>query len=205
MPSYKGGGYGCTGTIVANDGSGVAADYRLANNRTITATGTGASTGYGIFTNSGTIRSTGGTGVSHYGSGVSTNSGTISSAAVGNATLLNGATGRITGVITSNGGRAIIANARLIVGAVDRTPPPEYYDSSDDIFVDNGGSVTGAILLGGGDDQLIVDLDNGSSRPLAGAAGGVDAGAGWDTIRYRATADASAALALPQRVRGIGL
>ena len=209
-----------SGTITANGGSGVTVSSAMTNSGSIRSTGAiGAYLqGYAVSTNSGTISGgtsgvvqlsgsftnggtiTGGSSGVAISGGRLTNSGIIiggtSGATVGGGTLLNEVSGRITGGIKSSGGRAIIANAGQIAGAVDLTPPPGYYDGSDDIFVDNGGSVTGAILLGGGDDHLIVDLDSPASRPLAGAAGGVDAGAGHDTIRYRVKADASAALAL---------
>lgn len=210
-----------SGTIIANGGSGVTISSALTNSGSIRSTGAigaylqgyavstnsgtiaGGTTGVvqwsGSFTNSGTI--TGGSSGVAISGGRLTNSGTIiggaSGATVSGGILLNDASGRITGGIKSSGGRATIANAGQITGTVDLTPPSGYYDGSDDIFIDNGGSVTGAILLGGGDDQLIVDLDSAATRPLAGAAGGVDAGAGRDTIRYRVKADASAALALP--------
>jgi hypothetical protein len=210
-----------SGTITANGGSGVIVSSALTNSGSIRSTGAigaylqgyavsinsgtiaGATTGLaqwsGIFNNSGVI--TGGTSGVTLSGGQLTNNGTIiggtNGAAISGGSLLNGASGRIFNGVISSGGRAIIANVGQIIGAVNLTPPPSYYDSSDDIFVDNGGSVTGAILLGGGDDQLIVDLDSAASRSLAGAAGGVDAGAGRDTIRYRVKADASTTLVLP--------
>jgi uncharacterized protein with beta-barrel porin domain len=210
-----------SGSITANGGSGVTVSSALSNSGSIRSTGAiGAYLqGYAVSTNSGTIAGgatglvqwsgtfnnsgviTGGTNGITLSGGRLTNTGTITGgtngAAISGGTLLNGATGRIINGITSSGGLAIIANAGQIIGAVNLTPPPGFYDGSDDIFVDNGGNVTGAILLGGGDDQLIVDLDSPASRPLAGAAGGVNAGAGRDTIRYRVKADASATLALP--------
>ncbi|MBG6121015.1 uncharacterized protein with beta-barrel porin domain [Sphingobium sp. JAI105] len=127
-----------------------------------------------------------------------TNSGAISGGTTGVAlggTLINTGTGTITGGVSGGGFGSVLANAGQIVGAVNLASPYSY-DSSSDIFVDNGGSVTGAILLGGGDDQLIVDLDAPAERALAGAASGVDAGAGWDTLRYRVKADANATMAL---------
>uniref|UniRef100_UPI00035E9C64 hypothetical protein n=1 Tax=Sphingobium xenophagum TaxID=121428 RepID=UPI00035E9C64 len=177
-----------SGAITANGGSGVSAASSLTNSGSITASGTGASFNYGTIDNSGTIRSTGGTGVMLSGySTSSTNSGTISGAT----------TGTIAGGVSGGGFSSVLANAGRIVGGVNLTSP-YFYDSNSDIFIDNGGSVTGAILLGGGDDQLIVDLDAPAGRALAGAAGGVDAGAGWDTLRYRVKADASATMALAE-------
>lgn len=210
-----------SGVITANGGSGVNVSSALTNSGSIRATGaTGAYLqGYALSTNSGTI-SGGITGVALW-SGTFNNSGTISGGtngillsngrltnsgtiignnagvAIGGGTLVNDSSGRIINGVMSSGGRSIVANAGQILGAVNMTPPVGYFDGSDDIFVDNGGSVTGAILLRGGDDQLIVDIDSPVSRPLAGAVGGVDAGAGRDTIRYRVKADTSAALVLP--------
>lgn len=196
-------GYGVltnSGSIRSTGGIGVSlygSDVST-NSGTISGATTGLAMSSGYFTNDGTITASN-TGLA-LSNGRLTNNGTITGgtigATIGYGTLLNGGAGRITGGIKSSGGRVVIANAGQVTGAVDLTPPTGYYDSSDDIFIDNGGNVTGAILLGGGDDQLIVDLDNAASRPLAGAAGGVDAGAGWDTIRYRVRADANAALAL---------
>lgn len=210
-----------SGAITANGGSGVSAASSLTNSGSITASGTGASFNFGTIDNSGTIRSTGGTGVMLSGySTSSTNSGTISGATTGlslnsgrltnsgaisggttgvalGGTLINTATGTIAGGVSGGGFSSVLANAGRIVGGVNLTSP-YFYDSNSDIFIDNGGSVTGAILLGGGDDQLIVDLDAPAGRALAGAAGGVDAGAGWDTLRYRVKADASATMALAE-------
>nr|MBA4770279.1 autotransporter outer membrane beta-barrel domain-containing protein [Sphingobium sp.] len=207
-----------SGIITANGGSGVSANSNLTNSGTIVASGAGAAVSYGNIDNSGTIRSTGGTGVTVGYSNAAVNSGTIDGATTGlsltlgrltnsgaisggtngvvlGGTLINTATGTITGGVSGGGYSSVLANAGRIAGGVNLTSP-YFYDFNSDIFVDNGGSVTGAILLGGGDDQLIVDLDAPSGRALAGAAGGVDAGAGWDTLRYRVKADANATMAL---------
>ncbi len=208
-----------SGTIIANGGSGVSTYSSLTNSGSISAAGTGATIGYGALSNSGTIRSSGGTGVILYGYYPdSTNSGTIEGASYGlsltggrlinsgsitggtagvslGATLVNATSGTIVGGVAGGGYRSILANAGRIVGDVDLSSPYSF-DSNSDIVVDNGGSVTGAIRLGGGDDQLVVDLDSPAGRAFAGAAGGVDAGAGWDTLRYRVKADTSATLAL---------
>lgn len=209
-----------SGTITANGGSGVSVYSSLANSGTIVASGTGALIASGTLANSGTIRSTGGTGLTLSGFSASsandgtiqgattglalsygrlTNSGTITGGSAGvsmqGGTLVNAASGTITGGIVGGGSNVVILNAGRIVGAVNLASS-YFYDSSSDIFVDDGGSVTGAVQLGGGDDQLIVDLDAPAGRALAGATGGVDAGAGWDTLRYRVRKDASATLAL---------
>ncbi len=220
-----------SGSITANGGSGVQAFAGLTNSGTITASGTGAQT-FGTLANSGTIRSTAGIGATINGSNAytaSTNDGTIAGATTGAsvaggrlintgtitgtttgaaltyATLVNTASGTITGGtsgVTSGGTAVTIANAGRIAGTVDLTAPYNY-GSTNDVFVDNGGTVTGAILFGEGDDLLVVDLASAASRPLAGAIGGVDAGVGYDTLRYRVNADANAALALTGGFEGL--
>ena len=220
-----------SGTITVNGGSGVQANATLTNSGTITASGTGAQV-YGTLTNSGTIRSTAGVGATINGSNAytaSTNDGMIAGATIGAsvaggrlvntgtitgattgaaltyATLVNTASGTITGGtvgVTSGGTAVTIANAGRIAGTVELTAPYNY-GSTNDIFVDNGGTVTGAILFGEGDDLLVVDLAGTGSRPLAGAIGGVDAGVGYDTLRYRVNADADATLALTGGFEGL--
>lgn len=221
-----------SGTITANGGSGVQAYTTLTNSGTITATGTGAAVVYGTLANSGTIRSTGGTGATISGGGFSgsTNDGTIIGATTGlsqssgrlvnmgaitggttgvslgyGSTLINAASGTITGgtaAVSGTGSSVAIVNAGQIAGTVNLVSPFSF-DSSNDVFVDTGGTVSGAIRLGGGDDMLVVDLASTGTRPLAGAIGGVDAGAGYDTLRYRVNADASAALALTNGFEGL--
>ncbi|MBW6525083.1 autotransporter outer membrane beta-barrel domain-containing protein [Sphingomonas sp. RHCKR47] len=216
-----------SGTITAVNGAGVRASSQLDNSGTITASGTGAALDYATLNNSGTIRSSAGVGVTLYSYGVeSTNSGIIAGATTGlslssgrltntgtisggvtgalvGGTLINAAGGTVTGgtvAVASNGGARLV-NAGTIIGSVDFTSP-YYYDSSSDLFVDDGGSVSGAIRLGGGDDTLVVTLGD-TGRPFAGAAGGVDAGAGFDTLRYRVNADASATTALSNGFEGL--
>ncbi len=221
-----------SGRINANGGSGVQAYTTLTNSGTITATGTGAAVVYGTLANSGTIRSTGGTGATISGGGfsASTNDGTIIGAITGlslssgrlvntstitggttgvslgyGSTLINAASGTITGgtaAVSGTGSPVAIVNAGQIAGTVNLVSPFSF-DSSNDVFVDAGGTVSGAIRLGGGDDMLVVDLASTGTRPLAGAIGGVDAGAGYDTLRYRVNADASAALALTNGFEGL--
>jgi hypothetical protein len=220
-----------TGTIVATGGSGVKAFSSLVNDGTITATGTAALISYGTLINTGTILSTGGIGASiSSGYAGSINSGTIGGATTGavlsNASLINAGTitGSETGVelnysgtlvnvagatvsggtnaIANTGLNAHVVNAGTINGTV-RLASGMMFDSSDDVFVDAGGTVNGAILLGGGDDQLIVDLAADPARPLAGATGGVDAGAGYDTLRYIVNGDATANLALTGGFEGL--
>ncbi len=221
-----------SGTITANGGSGVQTYTTLTNSGTITATGTGAAVIYGTLANSGTIRSTGGIGATMSGGSfsASTNDGTIVGATTGlslssgrlvntgaitggttgvslgySSTLINAASGTITGgtaAVSGTGSPVVIVNAGQIVGTVNLVSPYSF-DSSNDVFVDAGGTVTAAIRLGGGDDMLVLDLANIDTRPLAGAIGGVDAGAGYDTLRYRVNADASAALALTNGFEGL--
>ncbi|KKI20320.1 hypothetical protein XM50_05460 [Sphingomonas sp. Ag1] len=220
------------GTVTAIDGNGVRASESIANSGTITATQIAVSVDYaGTLTNSGTIRSTAGIGasLSYSGnSGSSTNSGTIEGAAIGVqllggrfnntgtiiggttgvhliGTLNNAAEGTITGataVVGSSGSPARIINAGTINGNVDFSSPYGY-DYSSDLFIDDGGIVNGAILLGGGNDTLVVALGGDPTRPLAGATGGVDAGAGYDTLRYLVNADAEASLALVGGFEGL--
>lgn len=221
-----------SGTITVNGGSGVKADANLTNSGTITASRTGALV-YGTLANSGTIRSTAGDGATISGSNsytASTNDGTIVGATTGlslssgrlvntgtitgtttgvslgySGMLVNAASGTITGgtaAVSGTGSPVAIVNAGRIAGTVNLVSPYSF-DSSNDVFVDAGGTVTGAIRLGGGDDTLVVDLASTNSRPLAGAIGGVDAGAGYDTLRYRVNADATAALALTGGFEGL--
>jgi hypothetical protein len=215
------------GTIAAAGGGGARASNTLINNGTITATGTAATADFGTLTNAGTIRSTGGVGASITGQASylkSTNSGSISGATIGarisNGQLVNGSTitGGGTGValdysgtLVNNAGAIVsggtngvsnvgynvrILNAGTINGDVNLASTLTF-DNSEDIFVDNGGTVNGAVRLGAGNDLLVVDLVSVGGRPFAGATGGVDAGAGYDTVRYRVSADASAGLSIP--------
>jgi uncharacterized protein with beta-barrel porin domain len=196
----------------------------VTNSGTITARGTNAVRAASSLTNSGTIQSfTGAGAVVNSVKGASSNSGTIDGATFGlvlnagrfvnngtihggeigaaldSTTLINAAGGVIRGDADADGKvgtgvwgqSAVIANAGRITGSVDF-----YDDRNTNVFVDDGGTVSGAIWLGSGDDQLVVDLAADPTRPLAGAAGGVDAGSGWDTLRYRVKADANASLAL---------
>lgn len=221
------------GKITAAGGGGVTAGSSLVNDGTITATGTAALVSYGILTNSGTIVSTGGIGASissGYSYARSTNSGTIEGATVGaalwstslintgtitggdtgveltySAIVVNEAGGTISGgtnAIANSGYGTQVVNAGTINGNV-RLASSNTYDFSDDVFVDAGGTVNGAILLGGGDDELVVDIAADPARPLAGATGGVDAGDGYDTLRYLVNADATASLALTNGFEGL--
>lgn len=207
-----------SGTITASGGAGAQVG-RLDNGGTITASGTAAQVNNGAFTNSGTIVSTGGTGVvltAWYASstntgtirgattgvaltGTLTNNGTIGGGiwgvvAEGSTTLFNEAGAMVEGGISKTDSSSIISNAGTIKGSVNLAVSA-FHDYVPDVFVDAGGTVEGAILLGGGDDELIVDLATDSARMLAGATGGVDGGAGYDTLRYRVNADVEMQLA----------
>jgi len=221
-----------SGTITANGGAGVQAYQTLTNSGTIAATGTAASISFGTLANTGTIRSSGGVGALIAGGGVftpSTNDGAITGATTGvtlsggrlvnrgtitgstagvslYGTLVNEANGRVAGgtlAIAGSGSPGAVLNAGTIDGTVSFVSPFSF-DFSNDVFVDNGGTVSGAIRLGGGDDTLVVTLGGDPARPLAGATGGVDAGAGYDTLRYRVNADADAALALADGFEALG-
>lgn len=211
------------GTLTANGGGGVHAS-NVVNDGGIVASGAGAQTDYGTLSNAGTIVSTGSVGAQINGnfSDPSINTGTITGATTGvfladgrlenagtigggitgvelgsTATLFNDAGAVITGGsagVTNSGFSEKVVNAGTIKGDVNLVSTPGY-DFSDDVFVDAGGTVNGAIRLGGGDDQLVVNLAADPARPLAGATGGVDAGDGFDTLRYFVNADASVTLA----------
>jgi len=221
-----------SGTISANGGDGARAGRTLANSGTITADGT-AALAYGTLANIGMIRSTGSTGAQIYSPNVfaaSTNSGSITGATTGVnlssarlvntgtisggttgvelgyfARLVNEASGIVTGGtngVLGTGLEGKVVNAGTINGQVSFVRDFAF-DSSKDIFVDAGGTVNGAIRLGGGDDQLVVDIAAIAGRPLAGATGGVDAGDGYDTLRYLINADSSAALSLTNGFEGL--
>ncbi|KQM21536.1 hypothetical protein [Novosphingobium sp. Leaf2] len=222
-----------TGTITASGGNGVTANSRIDNSGTITATGTAVTTAYGVLANTGTITSTAGIGVTIYsgfGSGPATNAGTISGATTGiavsnltlantgtitggttgvalsSATLVNAAGGTVSGGtdgVLNAGFYARVQNAGTINGNVNLAVPGYFDSPSNDVYVDAGGTVNGAIRLGSGDDLLVTSLDSGT-RPFAGATGGVDAGTGFDTLRYLVSADADADLALTHGFEGLG-
>ena len=220
------------GVITAVNGGGVSVFNLLENSGAITATNTAVALDLnGTLTNTGTIRSTAGTAVSFsfsgnlsssntgeiagattglaMSSGTFTNHGAISGGTTGVAlggTLINTALGTIVGgtsaIARGTYGEARIVNAGRINGAVNLASTSAY-DSTNDMFIDDGGVVNGAVRLGGGDDELVVALDADPMRPLAGATGGVDPGAGYDRLRYRVAADADAALALVSGFEGL--
>ena len=218
-----------SGSITAVGGAGVQVMGGLINSGTITATGTAARLDDGSFDNVGTIVSTGGVGARLQSRGSDlTNAGTIRGATTGleltygqlvntgtiagnvsgvslggSASLVNAAGSIVENGIVSIGSIARVANAGTINGNVIMALPGYAYDFSEDLFVDEDGIVNGTIMLGGGDDELVVDLVSAAGRSLAGATGGVEAGAGYDTLRYRVNADAAASLALSNGFEGL--
>lgn len=198
-----------SGTISATS-TGAALSYaRLVNSGAISSTGgIGAMLFRGhdgeASINSGTI-SGAITGVTTYAARLN-NSGTINGGTTGIAAddlrLDNRAGGVVRGGSIAIDGRSassygsVIRNAGTIVGNVDLARNG-YYDLAGDIFIDRGGTLQGALRMGGGNDLLVVDLGGAAGRPLAGAADGVDVGAGFDTIRYVAGSSQSATIALP--------
>jgi len=178
---------GGVGALISGNGVGSAST----NDGTIAGASTGVTLSGGRLVNRGGI--TGGTsGVTLYG------------------TLVNEASGRISGgnlAVAGSGSPSAVLNAGTITGTVSFVSPFSF-DGAADVFVDNGGTVAGAIRLGGGDDTLVVTLPGAGgidpARPLAGATGGVDAGAGYDTLRYRVNADADVALAPAFGFEGLG-
>lgn len=198
-----------SGVIIAS-GTAAAVNYgTFTNNGSIRSTqGVGASisgssySSTGGSSNEGTI--TGATIGVNLLSGTLTNSGTITGGVTGvgmgsGAKLINAASGIISGGIAGSSnlynGNATVANAGTINGSVDFTGLSTY--GSNDLFLDEGGTVNGAILLGNGDDLLVTNLVNAADRPFAGATGGVNAGDGYDTLRYIVNADASTNATLP--------
>ncbi len=217
------------GNITAHGGGGVLVDYNLANSGTITATDFAVQVYSGNFSNSGTIRSQQGVGASFYGDSYSEgsiNSGLITGATTGvivsggklvntgtisgadNGVLLSGTFrneqgGIVNGGVKTGGYYVRMSNAGTINGSVIFSGISGNDDFSDDFFVDAGGVVNGTISLGGGNDLLVVDLVSDPDRPFAGATGGVDAGGGYDTLRYRVNADAETTLELSHGFEGL--
>lgn len=208
-----------SGAITAIGGGGVQAGT-IVNSGTITASGTAASLAAfsypNTLTNSGTIRSTGGMGASieglvSYFTSTNTSTGLIAGATTGanvnfatlsNAGTISGGTNGVTlgggtlvnvaGGVVNGGTNGVLGTGTVVnAGTIDGTV------SLVGLFVDSGGTVNGAIRFSGSENQLVTDLTPATGRPVAGATGGVFASDGFDTIRYRVNADASAALALP--------
>jgi hypothetical protein len=203
-------GFTNNGRITANGGDGVRLIVGTATNNgsIVSASGTGLILGSsnGASVNSGTIR--GATVGVQVDGGQLKNSGTITggglAVAISSATLENLAGGTIGGGGSVAIGRAsnfgfgtAVANAGTINGDVDLSNATPF-DSSGDLFANNGGTVNGAVRLGGGDDVYVTDL-GGST----GVTGSIDAGSGFDTIRYRVAADASAVLAPVATFEGV--
>lgn len=177
-----------SGTIHSNKGIAVVTSYTPAgsnnvNSGTLEGHTVGVRLDSASFINSGTISASSGLGVSlgYY------------------ARFDNEESGAVTGTTAAIGVagysyQTIIRNAGVFNGDVHLANGGGY-DSSTDIFVDNGGTVNGNLLLGGGDDYLITDLARQGN--LAGVTGSIDAGIGFDTIRYRVNSDIATALVAP--------
>lgn len=142
------------------------------------------------FINTGTITATAGLGVDlSYSAGFDNQAGGV-------------VNGTVAAVGFANFGlNAFIQNAGTLNGDVNLVLQTGY-DSSNDIFVDNGGTVNGDLLLGGGNDLFVTDLAR--TGTLAGVTGTVDAGEGYDVIRYRAGTDTSATISAPANFEGVG-
>lgn len=219
------------GDVVAN-GNGVSfsAQGAFVNTGTITANGTAVSLFGPSFTNSGTIRSTAGTGAILNGSSGSnwTNSGTIDGAVAGvrlSSTLVN------TGVITSSGTGVVIdsygildnrAGGRVRGGIAPQSANVAVFNAAivnagtidgdvtlrggasfngNRFFALAGGVLNGNLTLGQGD-TLITELVNTGTGAFAGINGTVS-GTGA-LLRYRVRRDASATIATPASFAGVG-
>jgi hypothetical protein len=150
------------------------------------------------FTNSGTIEAAT-TGVSA--AGRIRNSGTIrATAADGTAiqgmpglSVINEAGGVIQGATAIRSGSdpfgevgTAVANRGVIIGDVDLSfaDAPDVAGSNDLYFADAGGVLQGNLRLGAGDDVFVTDLAS-SATPFAGVSGTIDAGEGYDRVRFR--------------------
>lgn len=222
------------GTITATgDGVSAFASGAFVNTAagTITAAGTGVSLFSASFTNAGTIRSTGGTGVILSGSyGANwTNSGRIEGTVAGasiNSNLIN--TGTIastgTGVLvdyygildnraggTVNGGvsgkstslfNATVANAGTINGNVRLTGSTSNGSyNANRYFALAGGVLNGNLTLGASD-MLIAELAGSAAGRIAGITGTVTGSN--SQLRLRVRTDATTALAVPAGFAGVG-
>ncbi len=184
-----------TGTIRSNGGIAVINSYTTAgsdssNSGNIEGKTAGVRIDSASFVNSGTISASSGLGVD-----------------LGyNARFDNRAGGIVTGTTAAIGVsgyayQTVVRNAGTINGDV-RLISNGGYDSANDIFIDNGGTVNGNLLLGGGDDYLITDFNRQGN--LAGVTGTIDAGTGFDTIRYRVNSDVTTTLIAPTGFEAVG-
>lgn len=219
------------GDVVAN-GNGVSfsAQGAFVNTGTITANGTAVSLFGPSFTNSGTIRSTAGTGAILNGSSGSnwTNSGTIDGAVAGvrlSSTLVNTgvitspgtgvvidsygifdnrAGGRVRGGIAPQSANASVFNAVIVnAGTIDGNVTLRGGASfnGNRFFALAGGVLNGNLTLGQGD-TLVTELVNTGTGAFAGINGTVS-GTGA-LLRYRVRIDASATIATPASFAGVG-
>lgn len=184
-----------SGTIHSNKGIAVVTSYTPAggnnvNSGTLEGHTAGVRLDSASFINSGTISASSGLGVNlgYYARFDNEESGVVTgtTAAIG---------------VSGYSYQTIIRNAGVFNGDV-RLANGGGYDSSTDIFIDNGGTVNGNLLLGGGDDYLITDLAQQGN--LAGVTGSIDAGTGFDTIRYRVNSDIATALVAPAGFDAVG-
>ena len=216
-------GFVNSGQVTANSGDGVDVSYHdVTNSGTITASGTGAYVFDGALTNSGTIVSTGGTGIYLFGNGyTSTNSGTVWGAYTGANTygnltnrgtigssgtgvtvggygyLFNDAGGVVNGgtwgAVTVNNFNAGVANAGTINGDVAFYGSySPYYSNNLTYIALTGGTLNGNLYLSGGA-TLVTDLVNNGPGQFAGITGTVTTD-GNSTLRYAVNADASTVL-----------
>ena len=206
-----------SGTITVSGGGGIAQfSSSFENSGTITARDVGVNIVHGLFSNSGTIVSTSGTGVVLFGNvgvtssnngiirgatnGVSTNIfltnfGTIASSNVGVEVqpygyLINAAGGIVDGAVTVRAFNAGVANAGTINGNV--TLNGAFTDNSLSYIALRGGVLNGNLALGTGS-TLVTSLLNTGSGQFAGITGTVTAGTG-STLRYSVNTNANATL-----------
>jgi hypothetical protein len=223
-------GYGLTfsnhsfdnsGTVTVTGGRGAVSMFYnpVVNSGTITATGTGVDIFDGVLTNSGSIMSTAGTGISLNGNvgytaansgsiwgaaiGASTgiyltNSGTIGSAGTAVAVqpygyLINTADGVVNGgsrgAVTVSSFNAGIANAGTINGDVTFNGVP-FSGSNLTYIALTGGTLNGNLTLTGGA-TLVTDMVNTGPGAFAGIIGTVTADSG-SALRYAVSANTSA-------------
>ena len=222
-----------TGTITSTAAGGVSANFLwdvaggFSNSGAIIASGTGAYVNAAKFSNSGTIRSTSGTGLNlGYFARVGENSGTIEGALIGaslsgalsntgtikatngvgvllnSASLDNLAGGVITGSKASvaNGYTARVTNAGTLNGDVDFTAG--YY--SNDVFISKGGTLNGGLLMGGGEDVFVTTVDDFANGKFKSVTGAMDGGDGVDRLILRVAANTTTKIASATSFERVG-
>jgi fibronectin-binding autotransporter adhesin len=215
-----------TSTITAMAGGGVLAGFTwttlggtFTNSGTIVADGTAVNVSLANFVNSGTIRSTAGTGLSLGSSGqTGTNTGVIEGAAYGasvsgaltnsgaikatngvgvvvnHTTFENLADGVVTGskASVSSGFNARVINAGVLNGDVDFS---SYHSYSTDVFIDKGGVLNGGLLMGSGQGVFVTNVDSYVDGKFKNITGAVDGGDGVDQLILRVAADTNTKVA----------